>query len=207
VKLHFTSDTVDFGIGVVNGWDTLVDNNGMKTFIFKLGLTPSDMFMVHVNGTFGSETPDVNDAHRLSLDLTGAWTASESFALWFQGNYGMDNIGSDDLDTVKWFGFGLQPTYTSEMFTFGARVEVFSDPDGARVAYRVSPDEDPESLGDTTYFNVTLTPGFILAQGFKVRVELRADIATEDVIGKAAEPDRDPSKFQLTGAVGAEYVF
>jgi hypothetical protein len=195
VKFHFTGETVDFGIGVVNGWDKLLDNNDFKTFIFKLGLKPSDAFMVAFNGTFGAEQATTALGHRLSLDLTGAWTASPAFALWFQANYGMDNIGADTGDTVKWFGIGVQPTYTSEMFTFGARLELFADPDNARVAMT--------GVDKGTYINVTLTPGFILAQGFKVRVELRADIATEEVLGKAD----DPGKFQLTGAVGAEYVF
>jgi hypothetical protein len=195
VKFHFTGETVDFGIGLVNGWDKLVDNNNFKTFIFKLGLKPSESFMANLSGTFGAEGETTSLGHRLSLDLTGAWTASPSFALWFQANYGMDGIAADAGDTVKWFGIGLQPTYTSEAFTFGARVELFSDPDNARVAMA--------DVDKGTYVNVTLTPGFILAQGFKARLELRADIATEDVLGK---PD-DLGGFQLTGAVGAEYVF
>ncbi|HKU44288.1 MAG TPA: outer membrane beta-barrel protein [Polyangiales bacterium] len=194
VKFHFTGEKVDFGIGIVNGWDKLVDNNDFKTFIFKLGLKPSDSFLANISGTFGSETPGVDDSHRLSLDLTGAWTVSESFALWYQGNFGMDNIGGDG-DTVSWFGFGLQPTYTAEKFTFGARAEIFSDPDNYRMAF--------EGIDGATYVNLTLTPGFILAQGFKVRVELRLDIATEEVLAKAD----DPGKAQLTGALGAEYVF
>jgi hypothetical protein len=192
VKFHFTGETVDFGIGVVNGWDVVLDNNEMKTFIFKLGLTPSDAFMVSFNGTFGAELGEMALGHRMSLDLTGAWTASESFALWFQANYGMDAIGADEGDSVSWFGIGLQPVYTSESFTFGTRVELFSDPDGAR-----------SGIMDGTFVNVTLTPGFILAQGFKVRLEVRADIATEDVLGDEAEP----GKAQFAGVVGAEYVF
>ena len=195
LKMHFTGDTVDFGIGLVNGWDAIVDNNNFKTFIFKLGLKPSDAFMVALSGTFGAEQASTALGHRLSLDLTGAWTASETFALWFQANYGMDNIGADsgNPDTVSWFGIGLQPTYTSEMFTFGGRLELFSDPDGARTGFGP----------DGTFINVTLTPGFILAQGFKVRAELRADIATEKYIGDI----NDPGKVQFTGALGAEYVF
>jgi hypothetical protein len=196
VKFHFTTETVDFGIGVVNGWDTITDNNNMKTIIFKLGLKPSDAFMVAFSGTFGSEAANISDEHRLSLDMTGAWTASDSFALWFQGNYGMDGIGGDEQ--YKWFGFGLQPTYTSDAFSFGARAEIFSDPDDVRVV---------SGVADTTYFNVTLTPGFILAQGFKVRAELRADIATEDVLGNLDPIDGDPGKIQITAALGAEYVF
>jgi hypothetical protein len=203
VKLHFTSETVDFGIGVVNGWDTITDNNNMKTIIFKLGLKPSDAFMVAFSGTFGSEALNVTNEHRLSLDMTGAWTASDSFALWFQANYGTDGIGADEQ--VKWFGFGLQPTYTSDSFTFGARVEFFADPDGARTF-----NDDLIALtgvGDSSYINFTLTPGFILAQGFKLRAELRADIATEEVLGKLDENDPDLGKFNIGAALGAEYVF
>lgn len=194
-KLHFTGETVDFGIGLVNGWDALVDNNNFKTFIFKLGLKPSDAFMVALSGTFGAELGPTSLGHRLSLDITGAFTASETFALWFQANYGMDAIGADEGDTVKWFGIGLQPTYASDMFTFGARLELFSDPDNARAAFT--------DVTKGTYINVTLTPGFILAQGFKVRAELRADIATEKVLGD----HEDPGKVQFTAALGAEYVF
>jgi hypothetical protein len=198
LKMHFTGDTVDFGIGLVNGWDTIVDNNNFKTFIFKLGLKPSDAFAVALSGTFGAEGTPAGTAskygHRLSLDLTGSYTASESFALWFQGNFGMDAIAAEgDADTLSWWGLGIQPTYTAETFTFGSRLELFSDPDGYRTT-------GPK---DGTYVNVTLTPGFILAQGFKVRAELRADIATKDAIG---DPN-DPGKVQFTGAVGAEYVF
>jgi len=197
VKLHFTGEKVDFGIGLVNGWDTLTDNNNFKTFVFKLALKPSDAFMVALSGTFGAEQASTAYGQRLSLDLTGSWTASESFALWFQGNYGMDNIAakSGRPGTVSWFGIGLQPTYTSDMFTFGGRLELFNDPDNARVAFT--------GVDKGTYVNVTLTPGFILAQGFKVRAELRADIATEKVLGDV----NDPGKVQFTGAVGAEYVF
>jgi hypothetical protein len=199
VKMHFTGDTVDFGIGLVNGWDALIDNNNFKTFIFKLGLKPSDAFMVALSGTFGAEQASTHWGQRLSLDITGAFTASEAFALWFQANYGMDNIGadSDRPDTVSWFGIGIQPTYTADMFTFGARLELFSDPDNARAAFTVP------GIDKGTYINVTLTPGFILAEGFKVRAELRADIATEKVLGK---PD-DLGKVQFTAALGAEYVF
>lgn len=195
LKMHFTTEKVDFGIGLVNGWDKLLDNNNFKTIIFKLGLKPSESFMANLSGTFGAEKATTDDGHRLSLDLTGAWIASPAFTLWYQANYGMDNIGAKgDAKTVKWFGFGLQPTYTSEMFTFGARAEIFSDPDNERVAL---------IDGGATYVNFTLTPGFILAKGFTVRVELRADIATEKVLAKAD----DPSKAQFTGAVGASYVF
>jgi hypothetical protein len=39
--------------------------------------------------------------HRLSIDLNGGSTASESFELLFQANFGMDGIGGDAGSSVS----------------------------------------------------------------------------------------------------------
>jgi hypothetical protein len=191
VKAHLTGDTVDVGLGVVNGWDTIIDNNDAKTLIARLGVTPSESCEVNVNGTFGPELENIDDEYRLSVDLNGAWKASERFALGFQFNFGKDGIGGD-AGTVSWYVFSLQPSYTGEVFTFGARAEFFRDPDGARAG-----------LGDTSLFNLTLTPGMLLGRHFKLRCELRTDITTSPVFGKSA----DPRNLLLSAAVGVDYIF
>jgi hypothetical protein len=191
VKFHLTSGAIDFGIGVVNGWDTLVDNNDMKTIIAKLGLTPDASLMISLNGTFGPETENVNDEQRLSIDLNGEWTLSEHVALRFQANFGMDGIGGG-RERVYWYVFGIEPAYHGDVFTFGARAEFFRDPDGARA-----------SVGDASFFNLTLTPGWSLGHGFEARVELRGDYATRAIFGQ----NDDPKQLQISAAVAAEYVF
>jgi hypothetical protein len=196
VKLHYQpADELNIGIGVVNGWDVIGDNNGMKTIIARIAITPSDKFFVALSGSVGSEQAGNNDNHRVSIDLTGAITASESFQLWFQGNFGSEKIPAMGGPDVKatWWGIGLQPVITAGDFTLGGRLEYFADPKGVRVAL------GPQGK----FFNVTLAPGIKLAPPFKIRFELRADIASEKVLGK----DSDPTKTQFSGALSAEYTF
>jgi hypothetical protein len=197
VKLHYQPvDEFNIGIGVVNGWDLIGDNNGMKTIIARMAITPSDKFFAALSGSIGSEQAGNNDNHRVSIDLTGAITASESFQLWFQGNFGAEKIpdamGGPDVK-ASWWGVGLQPVITAGDFTLGSRLEYFADPKGVRVGL------GPQGK----FFNVTLTPGIKLAPPFKIRFELRADIASEKVLGK----DSDPTKTQFSGALSAEYTF
>jgi hypothetical protein len=190
VKVHYTSGAVDVGVGVVNGWDVLVDNNAMKTIVAKIGFT-NHALTINLNGTFGSETENVSDAQRLSLDLNGVWTLTDHFGLRFQLNYGTDGIGGD-APVVRWYVFGVEPEYAGDWFTFGGRAEFFRDPDGARA-----------HLGDVSMFNITLVPGAILARDFRVRCEIRTDIASENVFGWNDEPTR----LRLSAALAAAYVF
>jgi hypothetical protein len=197
VKLHYApSDSFNIGVGVVNGWDLIGDNNGMKTIIARMAITPSTKFFAALSGSVGSEQAGNNDNHRVSIDLTGAITPSDVFQLWYQGNFGMEKhafLGMDQIDgTATWWGIGLQPVVTSGDFSFGSRLEYFADPKGVRVGA-------PQGK----YFNVTLTPGIKLASVFKLRAELRADIASEKMLGKPS----DPSKTQFSGALSAEYTF
>jgi hypothetical protein len=209
VKAHFApNDQWNIGIGIVNGWDQITDNNNMKTPILRIGFTPSESFFAALSGSFGSEQTNVTDEHRLSVDLTGCYTAGD-FALWFQGNVGTEPlVGLDDPTTPEseagedatWFGFGLQPIYTQEAFSFGGRVEFFGDANGARTG-----------LYNAKFLNISLTPGYELAQGFKLRGELRADFGLGDeskVFGPPPEdPGDEPSGVNFSAAASAEYVF
>jgi hypothetical protein len=198
VKLHYQPvDQFNIGIGVVNGWDLITDNNSMKTFIARMAVTPSDKFFAALSGSVGAEQPNNNKNQRISVDLTGAITPSTMFQLWYQFNIGTEKGVS--LDPTKksatWLGFGLQPVVTSGDFTLGGRVEFFDDPQGARTG-----------LLKGKFLNLTATPGIKLADPFKLRAEFRADIGLGDeskIFGKADSP----KKVGLTGALSAEYTF
>ncbi len=186
------TDQINLGIGVVNGWDNIVDNNSMKTIIGAAKFTPSSSAWVQLSASFGSEQPNDKN-HRLSVDLTGAATLSDSFVLNFQGNFGMQphaNVATGK--TASWFGLGVQPVYTSGDFSFGSRLEWFDDAGGARV------------LGTkANYIDVTLTPGYKIVEGFKLRADLRADIATEKVLAEKS----GLKKAQFLTEVAAEFTF
>jgi hypothetical protein len=194
VKLHFQPvDAFNIGVGIVNGWDQIADNNGAKTIIARMAVTTPVVFAA-LSGSIGGEQNHENGNPRYSIDLTGSITASPSFVLWFQGNVGGEkNVSLANMQTGKatWWGLGLQPVFTEGAFSLGGRLELFSDNEGARTGIKGK------------FYNITITPGIKLADPFKIRAEFRADIASDNVLGK----DTNPKKNQFTGALSAEYTF
>ncbi len=210
-KLHYTQSMFDVGVGVVNGWDTngspaaagaappapgfwTTDNNNQKTLIWRAAVTPDPMFYAALSGTYGVEKPDVDNDPRLSLDLTGAVTPTPNLILNFQGNYGTEKHSAPDGSAAKWYGFGLQPVYKMDAVTVGARVEYFKDNDGTRVALPTGPSDD------TSYLNLTVTPGYTFYSAFTLRAEFRYDHASKAVLANA-------SKGQSSVGIGAHYIF
>jgi hypothetical protein len=200
VKLHLApSPVINIGVGVVNGWDLIADNNSGKTVIGRVALfAPTDPFFAALSGSVGPEQEGVNKNQRISVDLTGAITAG-AFQLWYQANVGTEKnpvvpMGAAAISSDTWYGFGLQPVITADSFSFGGRIEFFADNHGARTG-----------LGKGSYLNVTLTPGIKLADVFKLRAELRMDtvLSGDAVFGKAT----DPKKVGFSGALSAEYTF
>lgn len=189
-KAHYAQGALDVGLGLVNGWDTLLDNNNDKTLIWRVALTPGERFTINVNGSFGSETENVSNRKRLSVDVNGAWSPREHLELRFQANAGWDGVGRSDR--AHWYVCGVQPLYTGELFTLGARAELFLDPDGARA-----------QLGPVRLLNLALTPGVIVGRALRARLEGRADIADHRVFGKPSAPRSS----MLSLAIAAEYVF
>ena len=201
-KLHYTAGPVDVGVGVVNGWDTnnalfnTGDNNNKKTFIWRVGVTPSPMFFAGISGTYGVEQADDSDA-RLSVDLTGAIIPTDYLTINFQGNVGSEKnvaLSSDPTKTSSWYGFGLQPVLKSGAMSLGGRFEVFKDKNGSRTGI----------ANDPTLINLTITPGYTIASAFTVRGELRYDHASEPVLSQAPSGGK---KGQGTMALSASYSF
>ena len=204
LKAGYTSDGgVSIGVGIVNGWDNMVDENDWKTFIWRLGYS-SDTFFGGFSGSYGPEGLDNEDNGRLSLDITGG-VISGDFTLNFQGNFGTekDNAMSMDgsVESDSWFGLGVQPVYTSGQWTFGGRIEWFANKYGTRTGYA-------GVIEDGSFLNITLTPGVTLADHFTARLEYRIDLAvggdpSKDVLG---DPE-DPSSMQHSLGLGAHYIF
>jgi Putative beta-barrel porin-2, OmpL-like. bbp2 len=198
LKAHYTTESgFDIGVGLVNGWDLWVDNNDWKTIIAKVGYAGDKLF-VTVSGSFGSEqTSDENP--RLSLDLTGGILLG-ALTINFQGNFDSENQAGLDIDAdgtpddATWYGFGVQPVYAGDVFTFGARIEYFGDPEGARTFL----------VEDGGYLNITLTPGVKLAQAFWLRFEGRADFV---VGGKPTKDVLNDKASQITLGLGASYLW
>lgn len=207
VKAHYDFDgKADLGLGFVNGWDNIIDDNGAKMLAFRLGATPSDTFFAALSGYIDIGGKDGHaDNGLMSFDLTASVTLSDEFVLWFQGNYGRQKAppGGDD---PSWFGLGVQPVYTMNDFSFGGRIEFFSDKEGVRTL----------TGPDASFLNITLTPGYNFGGGFTARFEYRMDLALSEIDvapGVSTKEvfinpdDGQGSSSQHTLGLGAHYVF
>jgi hypothetical protein len=186
------SDQVDIKIGVVNGWDLLIDNNKNKTIIGRLGVNLGDPLAFGISGSWGVEQLAPSDDARTSVDLTGVTKVVKGIALNFQVNYGAETI--DTIDAT-WVGFGIQPVISlSDNLDLGTRVEYFSDSDGIRTGTFIT---------DFNTLNVTLVPTFKW-DGFTFRVEYRLDSASDEIFPVSEDA---PSKTSSTISLGVSCNF
>ncbi len=165
------SDVIDIKVGVINGWDLLIDNNMDKSIISRLGINLGYLLAFGISFYTGIE--QVNSENwRNSIDLTGVTNAISGLALYFQGNYGIETFtdtSGTDLDT-KWFGFTLQPVIAlSETFDLGLRAEYFADDQGARTG-----------VPGLNAFNLTLVPS-LKCEGITFRFEYRFDSSNKEI--------------------------
>ncbi len=179
------SDQVDIKLGVINGWDLLIDNNKDKTIIGRFGVNLGDPLAFGISGSWGVEQVASDDA-RTSIDLTGVTKAIPGVVLNFQGNYGAETFGTVD---ATWIGFGIQPVIAlSDNVDLGARIEYFADNDGVRTF----------GIKDFNALNITIVPTFKY-DGFVFRFEYRFDNASEEIFPVSEDA---PSKTSSTVSLG-----
>ena len=180
------SEQIELRLGLINGWDLLIDNNKSKSIISRLGVNLGDPLSFGISFYYGAEQETSTDA-RNSIDLTGVTNIFPGVTLNFQGNYGTEKIDGAD---ATWIGFGLQPVIMlSENVDLGLRAEYFSDEDGARTGQT-----------DFSAFNFTIVPTF-KCDGLTFRFEYRLDSANEKVFLK----DDGTSKSSSTASVGISW--
>jgi len=170
VVTYKANDQIDVAIGLVNGWDLVVDNNGMKTIVAKLGVTLPSLLLT-VSALAGPEKASNNDDWRTTLDVTGDFKA-DKLDLWFQANYGMEQKTAPDGGAGSWFGLGVQPVYHLEDdLSIGGRVELFDDLDGTRSGVN--------ALGrKQMLINISAAPAYTITPHLTLRGELRVDLST-----------------------------
>ena len=211
------------GLGLVNGWDRLADNNNQKTLLFNADIIPNTMFHAQLSGSYGAEqtanpaTPGNEKDKRLTVDLTGG-VVLDSLTLNFQGLVGSEpKVGAGGQDD-SWFGFGIQPVFVMDKFSLGGRIEYFSNKHGSRVGIPVTiPPVAPATVATTGtgpvdgvgLLNFTITPGFTPTKNFMFRAEYRIDaaLAAKDATGASDKNVFYGKSTQNTIAIGATYIF
>jgi hypothetical protein len=177
------SSKIELRLGVVNGWDLLIDNNADKTIISRFGVNLGDPLTFGIAYYTGVEQVN-SEGERKSFDLTGVTKGIPGVTLNFQYNFGSESFGGADL---KWSGFTVQPVVAlSPKVDLGLRAEYFKDEDGARAG-----------VADLRAFNLTVVPSF-KAEGATFRFEYRFDDANSEVFVK----DTGTAKASSTVSLG-----
>ena len=198
VNYAFGGGTAHLGVGLVNGWDRILDNNNQKTILFNGDIVPSANFHAQISGSWGAEQTNDDTHHRLTVDLTGAGVIGP-LTLNFQGLVGTESFpGGAPRDT--WWGIGLQPVYVADAFSLGARIEYFNDKHGSRL---VQGTYVPDKAG---LLNFTITPGYMVAKNLTLRAEFRIDaaLAADGTEGKNLFNGKST---QPTIGIGGTYTF
>ncbi|HEX4339600.1 MAG TPA: outer membrane beta-barrel protein [Polyangiaceae bacterium] len=209
VNYAFGGGTAHLGVGVVNGWDQLLDNNNQKTLLFNGDIVPSANFHAQISGSWGAEQAADDTHHRLTVDLTGA-AVFDALTLNFQALVGTESFSDAAAGMVDnghardtWFGIGIQPVYVMDAFSLGARLEYFNDAHGSRL-------NQPAGVPDkASLLNFTITPGYMVAKNLTLRAEFRIDaaLAAKDPAGNDSKNLFNGKSTQPTVAIGATYTF
>ena len=78
IRMNYAAnDKVSFMVGVVNGWNNVVENNTGKTFMASVTLKPSSKFTFIENYIGGPETAGTNDNVRNLSDTVISYNASK----------------------------------------------------------------------------------------------------------------------------------
>ena len=91
-------------VGVVNGWDNVVDSNDGKSFLGSFALTPVEQFTLLINGIYGAEQADRGDSKRGVADIVATIKPVENFAIILNYDYGNESdlgVGGD----AEWNAF------------------------------------------------------------------------------------------------------
>ncbi len=216
------SDLVSLDMGLVNGWDTVADNNDGKSLMSGLTLTFDPKFVIYQTLMYGPEqaaqTVTDNNGKMLTvhpgrskrLMLTTLITAKPTDALTLIADYDYgndsDSVPVDGLlRTAQWQGVAGYIVYAfTDSLSATLRAEVFDDMNGARV---LGPEVGAPTGGKglaATYYEFTPTLTYKITDGLLWRNEYRHD---ESDTKKAFGRENHFARGQDTLATELVYTF
>lgn len=195
---YAVNDRITLSGAVVNGWDNVKDNNTGKSLHLHAAISLAEETAVNVKYMAGPEQDNNTGNWRHLLNLNLSTTLGKALVM-ADLVYGQEEDVPGIGDST-WSGIAGYVRYPlSEKFYLNARVEVFSDDDGARTAA----DDGSGGLIVTpqTLWEFTVTPEYIVNENLVVRAEYRHDSSDKEVF------DNGTAKRQDTVGVNAIFHF
>jgi hypothetical protein len=194
-------------LGVVNGWDNVVDSNDGKSVLGSVAITPVEQFALLINGIYGAEQPDRGDSKRGVADIVATIKPIDNFAIILNYDYGNESdlgVGGN----AEWNAFAGILSYDlvdvlPVPVGFAFRGEFFDDSDGVRL-----PTPGGEGFGNyQNAWEVTGTLKVVLAEGLMFRTEYRYDASHRSLFEKHDVGGDNTRDDQQTIAAELSYVF
>lgn len=194
------STPVDFQVAVFNGWDVVTDNNGRKSFMARVGLSPTALTTVGLLGYFGPEQPGNNTSNRYGGEVVLTQKVGSKTTVYAQGDYGEEEDLPAPGQKAKWWGVGVWATHDlTPKLNLAVRGDYIDDKNGARTSgvFGFPPNTRQKFGSGTATLNIKTWENALL------RPEVRYDRSSLAVYGEASDPKKD----QVSFALGASYVF
>lgn len=164
------TDAFTVQAALTNGWDSVIGSNAMRTAALTLGYTFKSGMGATVTALTGPEGEKAD--RRTLIDAVITQTLNDKAQLSLNADFGRER-------QATWFGASLSGRYSPrEWLNLSARAELFSDPDGARLAV----------LDGTQVVEGTVTVGVPVMNHAELRAEVRHDIATRAVFDGGKSP-------------------
>jgi hypothetical protein len=189
---------VDAQLRLINGWDVVRDNNGGKSLMGRVGLSPDDKSTIGIVGFYGPEQIDSN-AKRYGVELLISRKLAGSVHVSVQGDYGKEEASTKLPDPTRdatwwalggWISFDAAPDVGVAL-----RGDFLADRNGARTSGVAG------LLTNTgqTLSSATATLNVRAWQNILVRPEVRFDHSSLRAFGGRRD--------QVTFALGLAYLY
>jgi Putative beta-barrel porin-2, OmpL-like. bbp2 len=162
---------------VMNGWNSIIDNNSGKTYGTSLAWSPTKKVSIIQNYLAGPETPLNNSDRRQLADTVVTYTPTSKVSLMANYDYGRGDANPNPALSRKsvWTGIAGYVRYA------------FSDSNALAVRYEYYDDRDGFTTGAPQHFNeFTGTYEHTVAKHLITRWEYRRDMANSMVFAKGS---------------------
>jgi len=159
-------------LGLVNGWDMVIDNNNYKDIEAQVKWTPNANFNIAQNFIGGPQKAEDVDKQRLAFDTVATWIPLPKdlpkLSLMANYDYAWENKLGKGIEGggADWQGYALYAKYdVNDWISVGSRWEQFWDDQNVRTGTR----------GLDSLYEMTYTADFKIYKNLLTRLEYRHD--------------------------------